>query len=92
MIKISVIKEDVLILNRYLFTDLQSSEIQRADSQYKYILLHFLFVADLLLDDAFIFTDSTKSEMDKQYVKGFLISFIGLYDIWNFKIALFYGH
>ena len=54
------------------------------DSQYKYILLHHLFLADFLLDNTFMFTDSTKSEMDKHNVKGFLTSFVGLYNIWKF--------
>lgn len=36
-----------------------------ADSQFKYILLHCLFLADLLLDNTFVFIDSTKNEMHK---------------------------
>lgn len=92
MIKIAVIKEDALILKRFLFTDLQSSEIRWTDSQYKYILLHRLFLADLLLDNTFMFTDGTKSEMDKHNVKRFLTSFVGLYNIWKSKIVLFWGY
>lgn len=38
-----------------------------------------------------MFTDSTKSEMYKHNVKGFLTSFVGLYNIWKFKTALFGG-
>lgn len=82
MIKIAVIKEDALMHKRFLFTDLYSSEIRWTDSQYKCILLHHLFLADLFLDNTFfMFTDSTKSEMDKHNVKGFLTSFVGLYNI-----------
>lgn len=54
MIKIAVIKEDALMHKRFLFTDLYSSEIQWTDSQYKYILLHHLFLADLFLDNTFL--------------------------------------
>ena len=61
------------------------------DSQYKYILLHHLFLADFLLDNTFMFTDSTKSEMDKHNVKGFLTSFVGLYTFGNFKLYYFGG-
>lgn len=53
MIKIAVIKEDALMHKRFLFTDLYSSEIRWTDSQYKCILLHHLFLADLFLDNTF---------------------------------------
>lgn len=49
-----------------------------------------LFLAELLLDNTVLITDSTKNEMHEENVKLFLISSDASYNTWNFKIMLLF--
>lgn len=62
----------------------------KSDGQIVNINVITLFLAELLLDNTVLITDSTKNEMHEENVKLFLISSDASYNIWNFKIMLLF--